>query len=181
VGGAALALGGATFATLLDRRDALLADADTDARALTARRTLESWLAEMRAGTTPDDGLVGRAATVRTPDGSLSDDVASWTTTADGELRRVRLFVDRSSDRAAVVAETVRRDGVVSRILLAPDVAGLEVRYLTAAFGRREWRGTWDGGALMPGAVTLRLQPRPGDSLPRALQLPITVPLPNGR
>ena len=181
VGGAALALGGATFATLLDRRDALLADADTDARALTSRRALEAWLAEARAGTGSDDGLVGRTATLRAADGALADDVASFTTTADGDLRRIRLFVDRSAGHSDLVAEMVRRDGDSSRTVLARDVAGLEVKYLTSAFGRREWRRTWDGGALMPGAVGLRLQAREGYALPPALQLPITIPLPNGR
>lgn len=181
IGGSALAAGGAAFATLVDRRDALLADADADARALVARRSLASWLAEARAATASDDGLMGQAGWLRMPDGAHADDHVSWVTTAGGDVRRVHLFVDRSADRPSLVADVARRGDAVSRIILARDVAGLEVRYLTAAFGRREWRSTWAGGRLLPGAVVLRLQPAAGSALAPALLLPITVPLPNGR
>ena len=181
VGGTALASGAAVFATLMDRREALLADVDAESRSLAARRMLESSLAEARAGTAADDGLIGHTASLRTPDGATADDDLAWTTTANGDLRRMRLFIERSGERPALVVEAVQRDAQVSQIVLATDVAGLDVRYLTSAFGTREWRDAWAGGALLPGAVVVHLTPHTGAMLPSALQLPITVPLPNGR
>lgn len=181
VGGAALAAGGAAFTTLADRRAALLASVDADTRALAARRTLEAWLQEVRAGSAIDDGLIGIDGTRRTASGDEADDELTWLTTADAEPRRVRLFVDRAADGSALVAESARPGAPVTRLVLARDVVGLNARYLTTAFGRREWRSAWAGGALLPGAIELRLQPRAGTSLAAALQPPLTVPLPNGR
>lgn len=181
VGGAALAAGGAAFTTLADRRAALLASVEADARALAARRTLEAWLQEVRAGSAIDDGLIGIDGTRRTPSGDEADDELTWLTSADAEPRRVRLFIDRTVDGSSLVAESARPGVPVTRLVLARDVVGLDARYLTTAFGRREWRTAWAGGALLPGAIELRLQPRAGTSLAAALQLPLTVPLPNGR
>lgn len=181
VGGAALAAGGAAFTTLTDRRAALLASAEVDARALAARRMLDAWLQEVRAGSAIEDGLIGTDGTRRTPSGDEADDELTWLTTADAELRRVRLFIDRAADGSYLVAELARPGARVARLVLARDVAGLDARYLTTAFGQREWRTAWAGGALLPGAIELRLQPRAGASLATALQLPLTVPLPNGR
>jgi hypothetical protein len=181
VGGAALAAGGAAFTTLADRRAALLASVEADTRALAARRALEGWLQEARAGSATDDGLIGMDGTRRTPSGNEADDELTWFTTADAEPRRVRLFVDRAADGSSLVAELARPGAPVTRLVLARDVVGLDARYLTTAFGRREWRNAWAGGALLPGAIELRLQPRAGASLAAALQLPLTVPLPNGR
>jgi prepilin-type N-terminal cleavage/methylation domain-containing protein len=181
VGGAALAAGGTVFATLVDRRAAMLAGADADERALTARRLLVSWISQVRVGATPDESFIGRRAMRRTAAGAIADDTLVFTTLADGTRRHVHLFVDRASGRPALVAELTATDGTSTRVVLAVGVAGLEGSYLSTAFGRREWRREWGGGALLPGAVMLHLSASEGDTLPAPLRLSITIPAANGQ
>jgi prepilin-type N-terminal cleavage/methylation domain-containing protein len=178
VGGAALAAGGAAVTMMLDRRAALLADAEVDSRALAARRLLIAWVSEMRVGSGLEGGLVGRRGTRRTPDGQLADDSVAFLTAADGEWRHVQVHVDHSAQRPALVAEVTFAGGAPARITLAADVAGFEATYLTSAFGRRDARREWNG-ALLPTAVVLRLQAAGGVVLPAPLRLPITIPLAN--
>jgi hypothetical protein len=176
VGGAALAAGGAAVATMLDRREAVLADAELDGRALAARRMLVTWVSDVRAAGAFD----GRQGMRRTPWGNVADDSVSFLTTAEGEVQTVQLFVDRAADQPTLVAEVGSPHNAPVRIALAQGVAGLEVSYLTSAFGRREWRRAWNG-TLLPTAVVLRLQPADGVVLPAPLRLPITIPLANGQ
>lgn len=176
VGGTALAAGGAVFATLVDRRIALLADADATARALAARRTLVSWVSQLRTDYSSDGALTGAHGTQRTAAGTLADDALSVVTMADGTPQQVRLFVDRSLEPSALVAELTAADALTHRLVLASDIVGFEVTYLTAAFGHSEWRRSW-GGALRPLAVQMQLRARDGVALPAPLQLPITIPL----
>lgn len=180
VGGAALSIGGAAVATLLDRRESVLADAEVNGRALAARRMIVAWVADVRAGAPAEGILDGRRGIRRSPSGDMADDSISFLTAADGALQHVRLFVDRSADRSALVADIGAVDVAPRRVVLAADVAGLEVSYLTSAFGRREWRRTWNG-ALWPAAVELRLVASSGTALPAPLRLPITVPLGGGQ
>jgi hypothetical protein len=179
VGGAALAAGGAAVATRLDRREAVLADAELDGRALAARRMLVTWVSDVRAAAAAG-AFDGRQGTRRTPSGNVADDSVSFLTTAGGEVQTVQLFVDRAADQPTLVAEVGSPHNAPVRIALAQGVAGLEVSYLTSAFGRREWRRAWNG-TLLPTAVVLRLQPADGVVLPAPLRLPITIPLANGQ
>jgi len=179
VGGAALASGGAVFALLADRRSAMLADAEMEERALAARRQLVAWITEIHSSTL-GDALIGAHGTRRTSAGALPDDTLTFVTTAGERLQRVRLFVDRSTPHPALIAEQTA-DRTVVRLMLASDVEGFEVSFLTSAFGRREWRPRWDGGGLMPDAMVLRLRAADGTALPTALQLPITIPMGAGR
>lgn len=180
VGGAALSIGGAAVATLLDRRESVLADAEVNGRALAARRIIVAWVADVRAGAPGDDILDGRRGIRRSPSGDMADDSISFVTAADGALQHVHLFVDRAADRPALVADISPAGAARRRVVLAVDVAGLEVSYLTSAIGRREWRRSWNG-ALWPSAVVLRLVAAGGSALPAPLRLPITVPLGSGQ
>lgn len=182
VGGAALAAGGAAVTTMLDRRQAVLEDAELDGRALAARRLLVAWITDVRASVA-DGAFDGRQGTRRTPAGELADDSVSFLTTTGGEVRAVRLFVDRAADHPTLVADLAdvgSASHAAVRIALARDVVGFEVSYLTSAFGRREWRRTWNG-ALLPTAVVLRLRAADGVVFPAPLRLPITIPLANGQ
>jgi hypothetical protein len=178
VGGAALAAGGAAVATMLDRRQAVLEDAEVDGRALAARRLLVAWVSNVRTGAA--GAFDGRRGTRRTPGGTVADDSVSFLTTVGGEMQTVHLFVDRAAVHSTLVADVGSAGGASVRIALAPDIAGFEVAYLTSAFGRREWRRSWDG-ALLPTALVLRLHAADGTVLPAPLRLPITISLANGQ
>ncbi|MDQ8153408.1 MAG: prepilin-type N-terminal cleavage/methylation domain-containing protein [Gemmatimonadota bacterium] len=180
VGGAALAAGGAAFATLVDQRAAARVDADAVTRALGVRQALEAWLLEARAEPGTVDALLGTHALLRSAAGPVDDDTLAFVTTADGETRQLRLFIDRAAARPALVVEQTDTAGAAVRTTLVFDVAGLSVSYYTTAFGRAEWRRTWAGGALLPAAIQVRLYARPETPLPVALTMPITVPLANG-
>lgn len=189
VGGMALAAGGAAFAFLSDRRVAMMAEADRDGRALSARRALEHWFSEVWLA--PDGrgtAFRGIDGTRRAHEGELADDEVSFLTAAPtplgGDATLVRLFVARlpGSDDGALVAEfRDARPGAARRVTLAEGVAGFDARFYTQAFGRTEWLDSWASGTLLPGAVELRLVAAAGDSLPAALRLPITIPFANGR
>ncbi len=178
VGGAALAAGGAAVATMLDRRQAVLDDAEADGRALAARRMLVAWVSGVR--TDASGTFDGRRGTRRTPGGSVADDSISFLTTVGGEVQTVHLLVDRAAEHPTLVADVGSVGGASLRIALARDVVGFEATYLTAAFGRREWRRAWNG-TLLPTAVVLRLRAADGTVLPAPLRLPITIPLANGQ
>lgn len=189
VGGIALAVGGAAFAFLSDRRAALIADADHEARACAARRAIEQWFAEVRLAPdgqgTPFRGIDGVR---RAHAGDVADDEVSFTTTAPTPLGDdaafVRLFVAREpgSDLGALVAEfRDARSATARRLTLAEGVEGFDARFYTQAFGPTEWLDSWASATLLPGAVELRVIARSRDSLPAALRLPITIPFANGR
>lgn len=180
VGGAAMAAGGAVFATLVDHRAALLASADADVRALAARRALVAWITQLRADDAGLDALTGLHGTQRTPNGEVQDDAFSFVTHGGDRAERVRVYIDRTNAPPALVADRMGMDGAVTRVVLAPDVDGLDVSYLTTAFGRREWRRSW-AGALRPSAVRLQLRVRDGTQLPAPLAMPITIVVANGR
>jgi len=192
VGGLALAAGGAAFAVLSDRRQALLAEADRDGRSLAARRALAHWVAEVRLAPdghgTPFRGLHG---TRRTRDGEVADDELSLLTTAPSpvgdDAALVRLFVQREADAesGALVAELRPADALpgtaLVRVVLAERVTSFSARYYTQAFGRVEWLDSWASSTLLPGAVEVRLQFARDDSVAGAWRLPLTMPLANGR
>jgi len=192
VGGLALAAGGGAFAVLSDRRQALLADADRDARAFAARRALARWVSEVRL--TPDGRgapFRGLHGTRRMRDGEAADDELSLLATAPSpagnDAAFVRIFLQRpvESESGVLMAELRSADAPLSalpvRVALAERVVSFEARYYTQAFGRAEWLDSWASSTLLPGAVEFRLRFAPGDSVPSAWRLPLTVPLANGR
>lgn len=181
VSGAALAAGGAAFATLVDRRTQFNDAAMRDERALAARRQLVQWISGAQRGTSTDGPFVGIGGVRRTTAGEVRDDALQFLTRTDGALARVQVFIDRSSPRPQLVAVRTSRAEPLVRTVLAEDVAGFEVSYLTTAFGHREWRRSWSAGALLPAAVQLVVHPASGATLPAPLRLPITVPLANAQ
>lgn len=175
VGAAALALGGMVFATLADRRAALVADAEHAERSLNARRMLTAWFAEA-ANTQFAEQLVAVRGMQRTASGPLADDTVTFVTTA-GTMRRMQLFIDRRRERPALIALSRNAEDVETMTVLASDVAGFEAKFLTTAFGRREWRRGWARTGLLPEAITFRLSAADGTQLPAALAGDITIPL----
>lgn len=175
VGGAALAAGGTAFATLADRRQALLGESQREERALAARRALVAWLAETR--TDADGALRVVAVAQRTVAGRRDDDTVRFVTTADGDARAVQLFIARDAAQPALVAELRRAGDAPRRITLASAVDGFAVSVLSSAFGGRRWQRGWAGGALRPEALRLHLEAVEGSALPAALHDDITVVL----
>jgi hypothetical protein len=180
LGGTAVAIGVAAYSAVTDRRDALLTAADGDLRALTARRELERWVASARTGAGADGVFAAYHRVVRSASGDIADDSLAFLTRADGEWRRVSLFIDRRIAPPALVADISGGAGHPRRVVLAGDVAGLEVQCLTAALGERQWQREWNG-TYLPNALRLRVQAAPGSATPVPLQGTLTISLANAQ
>lgn len=181
IGSIALAFGGVSFSLLIDRRAALLADAERAERALNARRALVAWVAEAGNRMFAQELLLLHG-TRRTAAGQIPDDTLRFITSEGGMLRRMRLFIDRSAPHPAFVAIAEGGAGGDSAVTqLAGDVAGFEARIRTSAFGRREWRDAWTHSALIPEAIVVRLWSVEGSALPAELSGDITIPLAGAR
>lgn len=176
VGGAALAAGGTAFTTLADRRAALLADAQVEERALTARRAMTAWVAGARFDSAGATLLA--VHTQRTPAGRVDHDTLSLLTVANGEPSQVRIFVAGDDRGSALVADLASpTDSVPRRVVLASNVRGFTVTVLSTVRDDRAWRRHLITGALRPEAMRLRLTATDGAMLPGALRDDITVPL----
>jgi type II secretory pathway pseudopilin PulG len=183
--GAALAAGYGAFAGVVDRREAVTVATDSVARAAGVRRMLVAWVGGARVevgGDGPDfrglDGVAGTAA----------DDELTFSTDARTPLgdvaTLVRVFVDRDprTPERGLTATLAEWGGTAAtRIELAPDVEGLDVRYGSRVFGRIRWLPSWISRSVLPRAVEITLSPTAGDTLPALLALPITVLVGDGR
>jgi prepilin-type N-terminal cleavage/methylation domain-containing protein len=186
--GIALATGYAAFGTLADRRLTEATRSNEDARASGIRRTLRDWIAGTRV-------VSGEAVTFRGLDdagprafGEPANDEITFLTSARtplGEgITEVRLFIDRSdstTERGLVADLAEWRGTRTMRIQLAPEIEGLDARYLSDILGARQWLPGWVSNTVLPAAVELRLQARTGVRLHPLLALPATVPLEGGR
>jgi prepilin-type N-terminal cleavage/methylation domain-containing protein len=188
VTGIALATGYAAFGTLADRQMIEATRSDDDARAAGIRRMLRDWIAGTRlvldeavAFRGLDDGRTGASS-------ALANDEITFLTNARTPLgegaTQVRLFIDRSDSTAerGLVAELVEwRGSRMTRIELAPEIDGLDARYLTSILGARQWLPSWVMNIVLPAAVELRLEPRSGIRLHPLLAFPLTIALEGGR
>jgi prepilin-type N-terminal cleavage/methylation domain-containing protein len=182
---AALAAGYGAFAGVLDRREAVAAATDALTRAAGARQLLAAWIAGARVGLANDGphfrGLDGVA-------GASHDDELTFITDAEtpvgAHATLVRISVDRdpaTAERGLTAALTPWNGAAVTRIVLAPEVDGLDVRYASRVFGGVRWLPSWISRSVLPGGVEIILAPAAGDTLPPLLAVPITVLLGDGR
>lgn len=61
---------------------------------------------------------------------------------------------------------------------LFPEVRGMDCRYLVALGNELRWFSGWSSRVRLPGAVEIRFVAAPGDTLAKALALPLLVNLP---
>lgn len=155
-----------------------------------ARAALEGWL---RAAANVEGGgeFVGRDFR----SGPVELDVVAFAVEDGGALypgpRRIRLWVetDDRAPRPGLLAEVspLRPGEPAETLSVAPEAAGLSLRYRTIVQDYERWIDAWAADTLLPEAVELRLQarpevvggtgPRPADRLPDVLRLPMRVPL----
>jgi prepilin-type N-terminal cleavage/methylation domain-containing protein len=92
---------------------------------------------------------------------------------------RLAIDVDPETPEEGLVAEMTGATlgQPAQRVVLVPQAASLNVRYLDAVPGMTEWTDGWSGRNQMPRGVELVLEPVRGDTLPTLLRLPIRVAL----
>ncbi len=175
---ALVALG--TLRVAADASTRLRADEHVALASLAARGTLEGWL----HAATVLDGSVAFAGVHRRGIEGARDELA-FAVLDGGPLypgpRHVRLRVDDDAATRAtgLVAEIrpLRGVGAPDTLVVAPDVAGLRLRYRTTESGRARWQDDWHSVRELPAAVELRLVPADGGALAPLLALPLVVPL----
>jgi hypothetical protein len=176
-----MAAGYAALSTIADRRTQTLGTLHRAVAAAELRQVLERIVGG--AELTIEEDLVE----FRGLDGhhrGLPDDVlvvkTSAVTTATGAGAIVRLFVDRSdSTPVRGLTMEVRHHGeLVARYLqLDPNIAALDIRYLSGHFGVRQWSTSWVSSTVLPIAAEIRLSGVEPDSVSDLLRLPILVPV----
>lgn len=179
VTGLAVAGGYAAFTSLLDTRGRADDAMRAAARASAIRSTLVSWLEGARV--TADRsapqfrGLGGEH--MGSADASLTL-LTTGRTPLDVAQAVVSLSVDRdpaTPEEGLVAAIGEWRGPRSTRLTVAPEVRGLEARYLTRVNGEPQWLESWISSTLLPDAIELRLLDEPDAPLPDLLQLPILV------
>jgi type II secretory pathway component PulJ len=181
--------GYATFATLMDRRDAAAKTASRLMRHSTARALLAEWLASARLTIEADEvvfrGIDG--ATRGTATALADDDIVFFTTAVTPVGRNgtiVHLYVDRSAEspERGLVAELREFEGMRSaRMELEAGVAGLDAQFLTGVLGQRQWVKSWVSTSVLPTGVRLAVSAVPPDSLPPLWRFPITASIEGSR
>ena len=185
VGGAAIAAGYATLATLVDHRRAAEQATAATQHAFALRATLSDWLAGARVdaqGSTPTfRGLDGRHE-------ALADDEITFLTAASTPLgdgvALVRIFVarDANGQPCGLAAELSEwHGGRHSTVMLDSNVAGLDISYRSGVFTAPKWLDSWVSGTVLPGGVRISLLAAPHDSLAPLLREPIAVAIAGGR
>ena len=185
VGGAAIAAGYATLATLVDHRRAAEQATMATQHAFALRATLSDWLGSARVdvqGSTPTfRGLDGRHE-------ALADDEITFLTSAstplgDGDAI-VRIFVarDANGQPRGLAAEFSEWHGARhSTVMLDSTIAGLDISYRSGVFTAPKWLDSWVSGTVLPGGVRISLLAAPHDSLAPLLREPIVVAIAGGR
>jgi prepilin-type N-terminal cleavage/methylation domain-containing protein len=174
IGGAVLAVGYATFATVIDRRDQAARVAAEEARVAGIRRTLVRWLDGARPQA-PEGSIGGPSVTreVRV--------TTRASTPVGARQTSVRLFVE---DRAAggglvaILRATAGDDSL--RLVLDPGARSMAVEYLVADGERRAWLSSEALQAATPVAVRLRIA-SDDPVAAAAFALPIEAPTAHAR
>ena len=153
-----------------------------------ARAALDAWF---RAAAVLDGG--GAFVGLDRGD-ALPRDAVSFAVEDGGVLhpgpRRIRLWVEEGpgARRRGLLAEVAPLRPLdadpADTLALAPAAAGLQARYRTRVRGEPVWLDAWRSAAALPEAVELTVLPAPeaaadpeAGGLPRALRLPILIPL----
>lgn len=182
--GLALSMGYGAYGVVVDRRETLEAALEADLQATAVRTTLTRWIQgiqrETQSGVPLLTGLDGVS------EGLPSDELTVLTSVDErlAERTPVRIFIERDVDvpEHGLVAEW-RAAGMTRtrKVVLAEDVAGVEIRYLSAVLGPRQWMPSWISSSVLPLGVEIRLLPQPGHALHPLLALPLRVDLEAGR
>jgi len=182
VTGLVLAAGFTALGSLRDRREALRAATAEVTRVSALRATLREWLSGAEL-TIEEDGVDFRGldgAARDLPDDELRFRTANASSIAPAGTT-IRLYVDRSDStpERGLVAELQESGSAARRRLeLDRNVAGLDVRYLSALGIRQQWIESWVSYTLLPAAAEVRLRGAPAESrLDPLLELPLLVPL----
>lgn len=184
--GAAVTAGYGAFTTLVDRKELAAAAAEQTMREASARASLATWVAGSRL-TIDDDDVLFRGIDGETREKLADDDLIFFTTAPTpvaltGTI--VRLFIDRedeTSEKGLVVELHEWRGARSALIQLAPNVAGMDGRYLTGIFGSRQWVESWVSTSVLPAGTRLAFAAAKGDTLPPLWRLPLTTSIEGGR
>jgi len=183
--GIAMTAGVGIVAAVADRRLAITTATAAVARAAAQRDAIVQWIAGARLSAGEGGPQFGGLDGVH---GHTPDDQVSFLTTAATPLGTgetiARLYVDRDTltpERGLTATFTAWRGLGAARLELDPNVAGMDVQYLTAIVGSGGWMPSWISSTLVPVAVAVQLLPAVGDTLPPLLRLPILVPIRGGR
>lgn len=183
--GLALGAGYSALSTIIDLRGSSAEQSEETLRAAAIRHALREWIAGARLSADPADppfrGLDGVHE-------DTSDDALSFISAASTPLRArvsfIRLFVDHSPETPdrGLVAEFVDADGRARSLLeIEPQVAELEIRFLSGVTGQPQWLPSWISSSVLPRAVEVRMLSFGGEELPDLLALPLLVPIAGGR
>jgi len=181
--GIAITTGYQAYATISDRRSVAAARADSTAEAFAIRETLASWLSNARL-TIEEDEVVFRAVEAAKGPGSkrqASTDLVFLTSarspvSTHGTI--VHLFVGSDSVDNGLTAELSEwRGRRVARLHLDPAIAGIAVEFSASRGSRGGSTSSWVSSTILPPTMRLRFAPRPTDSLPPLLRLPLTIHL----
>lgn len=185
IGSVLLAAAYAGMGTALDRREAALATVEDDLEAAATRASLRAWLEGAR---------VVSESSVRAFSGidgvyeGFDDDRISFLTSSMTPLgsgwTRVTLYVDRDPEtvQRGLVADLTAWLGTKrTRVELAPDATGLEVRYRSDVLSGRPWHPSWISSTVMPAGIELRIEGPTEGELHSLLELTLTVAFEGGR
>jgi len=189
VSGIVAAAGYGVLAGAADGRAAVAREREAKLPGPAARAALDGWL---RAAALWEGSGEFRGRDRRV--GPLPLDELSFTVEDGGALypgrRRVTLWIERDANRPrhGLLAEIAPADrgGAVrtDTLSVAPQAAGLNVRYRTLVRMRDTWLDAWESAHLLPEAVEVTVLPAAqrtndpaGDGLPDVLRLRLAVPL----
>lgn len=194
-------VGASTFATIIDRRHAIIQATLATERASTLRATVRDWLLSgnilVQAGGLPQLSGGGRSpvATLQTvtPGGSTSSvqsvtaatasgDELDFTTTAPNPANSseatMRLFIDGDAstlETGLTLEYKASNQSPLLRRELDPSIGTMTVEYLDTQTGR--WFPASQASTITPRAVRVTFGPADGYALPPLLQLPIVIPM----
>ena len=178
----ALGAGFAALAIVQDRSD----HANTSARAAlagaTQRAMLVDWLKNALARAPTSEQFEGMDDLQSGEESDMLLVPTTARTPIDTQVSVVGLYIDVDPDtpqRGLVAELTGVRFGPGEPFEIAPEVAGMQIRYLPNIDGVVEWVDGWSDNGL-PRGIEITLTAAPGDSLPLMLRLPIRVALGNG-
>ncbi len=141
-----------------------------------ARAVVRQWLEGAHLA------MVGRDQTTL---GRPTDEIAfvtvdpGFVTGVPEAVLHLRLHI-AGGEHGGLMAEygSLEPGGHRTSLLILPEVGGMNIRYLVNPFDVLQWSDSVSSDARLPRAVEIRFSPRPGDTLPDGLMIPLFVTLP---
>lgn len=192
-------MGGEAFATLIDRQATIRAASADVERAAALRETIRQWILQgepfVASGGVPAGGrggaAVGRALATVAPGGSSSSQAGVTAAASTGhELTvytnapnplltsnvRIRLFVDADEatpERGLTIEYQASTQTPLLRRELDPDIGDLVVEFYDQRTNR--WFDATQAATIQPVAVRVAMVAAEGKTIPRLLQVPLTL------